>query len=80
MPDYIASLIRTIVPMIVGWLVTTLQPLGMDIDTATTAAFLTMVLGAVYYAVVRALEAKLGEKWGWLLGLARSPEYKPPAT
>lgn len=71
MNDYAASLIRTVVPMAVGFLVS----LFPDLDTVAASTFLASLLGAVYYALVRLAEAKLGPRWGWLLGLPRPPSY-----
>lgn len=71
MNDLIVSMIRTWVPVLVGWLVTTL---GLDVDSASTAAALVAALSAGYYLVVRVVE----QRWapaGWLLGRKAPPTY-----
>ena len=78
MIDYVASLIRTWVPVGVGFVVTLLATkFNFVVDDETKAqgiAFFTAILTGVYYAAVRLLEKK-NPKFGWLLGLAKTPEY-----
>jgi hypothetical protein len=76
--DWLASLWRTAVPLIVGVAAVQLTRLGVEIDEATVASALTAGFGTVYYAVVRLAEQHLGRGWGWLLGLARPPHYDRP--
>ncbi len=76
MNDFITSIIRTWVPIIVGAFVTWLaNTTGVtDIDTATLATVVTGVVIAVYYALVRLAEAR----WpaiGFFLGKPTKPEY-----
>lgn len=77
------SVVRTIVPAIVGWTMAWLATTGLPVDE-NFAGNLTAVLGvtfnALYYIVVRFLETKFSSKWGWLLGLATSPTYVNPIT
>lgn len=78
-----ASTMRTLVPLLAGWLLTVTGALGIDADSTAVAGGVTVALVAVYYAVFRVLEtwaARLG--WeplrlvaGVLLGWARPPEY-----
>ena len=78
MGDFGSSLVRTVVPIIAGALLTLLVNLGIDLDEDSTLAlttFLTGLLTAVYYLVVRFLEEKVSPQWGWLLGLAKGPSY-----
>lgn len=84
MPVYLTSLIRTVTPLIVGWLIS--LPVvpwllsAMDIDTQrateVVSALLTIVLSAVYYAAVRFLETHKAQ-FGWLLGKAAQVVYAP---
>jgi hypothetical protein len=74
------SIIRTLVPLAVGAIVAGLAYIGLPIDKAGQdglAAFLAQVIGwlvsALYYIVVRWLEQNR-PKFGWLLGLAKSPD------
>lgn len=77
MKDYVDSLIRTYVPLIVGpaivWLSTTL---GTDLSELEQPAILVLsgVAGAVWYAGVRLLERRWPSA-GWLLGKPGAPRY-----
>ena len=75
------SLVRTVVPSIVGAVLAALAKSGMTIDSdfelALTAA-LTTLFGFIYYAAARILEVYVTPKFGWLLGLARIPTYEKP--
>jgi hypothetical protein len=68
------SILRTVVPLIVGWVLA--QPvvagLGVTEADATTAA--TAVVTGLYYVAVRLLE-QLHPRFGWLLGLPVAPTY-----
>lgn len=87
MSDYLTSLIRTIVPTVVGAALAWLIANGVDLDPATaetdvnqaTAAALSTALIAVcigaYYAAARALEQRWPQA-GWLLGAAQQPTYR----
>jgi hypothetical protein len=80
----VISWIRTVIPLAVGTALTWLAAkVGVVIDEdskANVAALVVLVVSAVYYSVVHALE----QKWpvfGWLLGDAKLPYYHgdPPA-
>jgi hypothetical protein len=78
------SAVRTLTPIIAGWVITVLAKLGLEemfsIDQWegwVTAALMTLLTG-VYYVIVRALETFKSSKWGWLLGKATAPTYPPP--
>lgn len=68
-----ASLTRTVVPLIVGWLVA----LGLldwtGLDAAGLTGLVTAAVAAAYYAVARVLELYVRPRFGWLLGLAKAP-------
>jgi hypothetical protein len=74
-----ASLIRTIVPWVVAWAgpVAT-EWFGLSSGELTTGA--TVLVGAGYYVGVRLAERYLSPKFGWLLGVAKQPEYPAKAT
>jgi hypothetical protein len=74
MNDFATSLIRTIVPIIVGFLLTQLTRLGVAIDNATLATLVTAVLSGTYYTAVRWLESKV-PALGKLLGKQVTPKY-----
>lgn len=76
MTVFIAGLIRTVVPAIVGALATWLLSFGLDVGPdayAGLTAFLGLVFTGLYYAVVRLIEDRVPQA-GWLLGLAKSPD------
>lgn len=75
-----ASVIRTVVPLAVSFVVSWLVSKGIDPGPykATIDSLVGAAVAAVYYAVVRILETRLGRVWGWLLGLPKQPTYHPP--
>ena len=71
------SIVRTIVPIIVGgvlaWLAARgITPLDSEMHTNLTAV-LTVALSGLYYVAVRLLEVYVAPRFGWLLGLAKQP-------
>ncbi|MFF0727394.1 hypothetical protein [Streptomyces sp. NPDC004134] len=82
------SVLRTLVPLLVGWVVTAAGAFGVDADSTTVTAGVTALVTAVYYAVFRALEEWAAKRdWkplrlvaGVLLGWARPPEYPARAS
>jgi hypothetical protein len=84
MNPFAASLIRTIVPIVVGSILGLLTRAGLDIDLEGQQALSTLIdstfIGA-YYLVIRIIETKVPQV-GWLLGLAKTPDSytKDPAT
>lgn len=73
--DYLASLIRTFVPIAVGLgLAWVAAKTGVSISDEPAKTLVTGLAAAGYYAAVRALEARW--TWaGWLLGYAVPPRY-----
>lgn len=71
-------IIKTIVPFVVGWVVSVLTVAGLDVPpefTADLTNILTLLLGAAYYVLV----VFLSKKWPVLeilLGSPKKPEYK----
>lgn len=77
MSDLVVSFIRTYVPIAVGSLISWLTTKGLEIDPQAgqgLIVFLTGVLIAAYYGVVRLLERQWPQ-FGVLLGSAKKPEY-----
>jgi uncharacterized membrane protein (DUF441 family) len=79
--DVLVSLVRTIVPAIVGTVLAWLASRGLDLTSYSNAvnAALVPLFIALYYALVRLAE----RKWpiaGILLGARRQPKYVPPVT
>lgn len=75
--DFIASIIRTVVPYIAGGILAWLVSINFSIPGVSEPLLegvLTFVLGSLYYFAVRLLE----KKWpalGWLLGAPVQPTY-----
>lgn len=78
--DTLASLWRTLVPVLVGTLVAWLAHAGIGVDSAAATTWLTGAFSAGYYALFRLLEAHASPRFGWLLGLARPPAYPDTAA
>ena len=77
MSDFVISLIRTWVPTAVAGFVAYLTTLGVEYSAEAEqqlAAAVVLLVGAVYYGLVRVLE----NRWpvfGYLLGVAKTPVY-----
>lgn len=72
-----ASITRTIVPIIVGFVLAQAARVGLTVDGEFETLLdgsLTAVFTGLYYVVVRFLEVYVTPKFGWLLGLAKSPD------
>jgi hypothetical protein len=76
--DLAKANVRTIVPFIVGWLITFALKHGFDVTGYQ--AILTVAVGGAYYAIVRLLERYVTPRFGWLLGLAQQPVYAKVST
>lgn len=72
------SLVRTFTPIIVGYVVGLFVTAGIELDPDFESS-LTLLVGAVlsgvYYVAARLLETYVEPRFGWLLGLAKQPEY-----
>ncbi len=71
-----ASIVRTIVPIIVGAVVAFFVGRGVTLDPefeTLLGSALTLAFSGLYYIAVRLLETYVTPKLGWLLGLAKSP-------
>lgn len=80
MNDLLTSFIRTVVPVVVGGIVSYLTTKGVNVDREAAtglATFLTGLVAAVYYLAARILESKY-PKAGNLLGVAKQPVYVQP--
>lgn len=86
MPNLFVSIMRTLVPLVAGLILTWAAQLGLPLDEATTTPYVTAALTAAYYLVFRGLE-ELAERMSWqplqtlagiLLGWARPPQYVTP--
>lgn len=70
-----ASIVRTVVPLIVGQILGLLASWGIagDLISEPLEAVLTLGLSALYYVAVRVLETHVKPQFGWLLGLPKAP-------
>ena len=72
-----ASIVRTIVPIMVGavlgWLTAANVPVDPDFE-GTLTTLLTALLTTAYYVAVRLFETYISPKLGWLLGYAKTPD------
>ncbi|GAA4176619.1 hypothetical protein [Gryllotalpicola koreensis] len=80
--DFVASLIRTYVPILAGlilsWLATVHLPIRIEgIPQGVMESALTAVLAGIWYLIVRALETRW-PKLGVFLGVPKAPAYTPP--
>jgi hypothetical protein len=72
------SIVRTIVPIAVGAVVSFFIAQGIELDPEFEGALFLVLTGAfqgLYYIAVRLFETYVSPKFGWLLGLAKAPEY-----
>ena len=72
-----ASIVRTIVPVVVGFFLQLAVTWNLPLDTefeSTLTALLTLLLTTAYYVAVRIFETYISPKLGWLLGYAKSPD------
>ena len=79
MSNFSKSVVRTIVPLVVGTVVATAAKAGWHITSATTTVVLAPVISAAYYFLVRLIEEKL-PKAGILLGVPTKPQYDVKAA
>ena len=73
--DLLTSIRRTVVPMVMGWLMT--LPIGPYVDERAVETALVALLGAAYYAVMRLLEERGVKVASFLIGLGFTvaPKY-----
>lgn len=80
------SLMRTLVPLVAGWLITLAVSLGVNLDSGVVTTMVTTLITLAYYAVFRFLEnaaksaPKMQKLFGVLLGWARPPDYPLPQS
>lgn len=76
MQNYLIAVIRTIVPLVVAWVVTHLHAIipALPAPPEEAVEALVVLVASLYYIAVAWLERKF--PWfGWLLGVARNPVY-----
>lgn len=75
------SLIRTVVPVVVGVLLGQAAQVGLDLPEGAVTEVVTVVVTAGYYWVARKLERRYPAAGRWLLGLGirvGQPRYIVP--
>ena len=72
--NYIKSVVRTFVPVVVGLILSGLTQLGIDIDEGALTTVVDALFVGGYYALVRVVEVKV-PALGWFLGLPSAPDY-----
>ncbi len=79
----VTSVIRTVVPIVVGWLLSLAVVSGAGVTeeqlTLAVTGALTVLGQVVYYVVLRAVERYVPQA-GWLLGRAVQPSYANAKT
>ncbi|MDX3070542.1 hypothetical protein PV518_51970 [Streptomyces sp. ND04-05B] len=79
------SILRTVVPMVAGWVIVALSGLGLSVDSQTLGVAIAFAVAAAYYVLFRVVERLVerfgGPAWvkataGLLLGYAKPPRYK----
>lgn len=69
------SIIRTVVPVVVGVVLGQAAKIGLNLDEGAVTELVTVAITTAYYAIIRVLETR----WpglGVLLGYARAPHYR----
>ena len=80
--DYVKSLTRTFVPVVVAAIVTGLAHAGIPLPASSRTLLASVIGGAVgasWYGLVRLLERRY-PKLGWLLGSPGAPSYPAAVT
>lgn len=76
------SIVRTLTPIIVGAVLGWITTAGINLDPEFEGA-LTLVVGAAFaglwHLAARVLETYVSPRFGWLLGLAKQPDYDAPS-
>lgn len=67
-----ASVVRTVIPLVVGLAATYGAKAGLSVDSAALASLLGGLVGSGYYLLVRVVETKF-PKFTWLLGTSTQP-------
>lgn len=76
-----ASVVRTVVPYIVGVILGWAAAAGIEPDEKLEGAIalaLSALFGTLWYVAARILETYVSPRFGWLLGLAKSPDTYSP--
>jgi len=74
--DLLTSIRRTVVPMVMGWIIS--LPIAPYVDERAVETALVALIGAAYYAVMRLLEERGIKVASFLIGLGFTvaPRYE----
>lgn len=78
MRSLVDSIIRTVTPILVGFVLSLAATWAIPLDPefeGTLTAVLTTGFTALYYIAVRLFEEYVSPRFGWLLGKAAAPKY-----
>lgn len=73
------SLVRTYVPWIAGIIIGWLGSLGVPLDPEVApqvTVVLMLAASFVWYVLARIFEIYVHPRFGWLIGLAKQPQYE----
>jgi hypothetical protein len=79
----LTSIVRTVTPAIVGFVVSWFTSRGITPDPeleTNLALIIALVATGLYYVLVRLLETYVTPRFGWLLGVAKSPAAYTPES
>ena len=79
MSNFSTSTVRTVTPIVVGYVVALLIKAGVHTTSASVTLVLAPVISAAYYLLVHGLEQKY-PKLGRLLGIPATPQYDLKGT
>lgn len=74
-PSLSSSIIRTVTPTIVGFVVAVIAQTGLKADSGQVSLLVAPLVSTAYYVGVRWLEEHVNSKFGVLLGKAQAPNY-----
>lgn len=75
--DYLASIVRTVVPTVVGLLLALAAKTGLQLDPGTVSMLVDALAVGAYHAGVRVLENRW-PSFGVMLGWRAQPHYPGP--
>ena len=70
--DFLTSVRRTVVPIVMGWVAT--LPVAPFIDTAAIESALVAAFASAYYITLRWLEERGVNAAGWWIAFGRTPK------
>lgn len=77
--DFVVSVRRSIVPILVGAVLAQAARIGLDLDPSELTGLFEALVTSAYYLTVRALETYYPQV-GLLLGARKQPLYKAPTS